>query len=145
MWQESEESKDLDVRLQTIISYCTKNIYTNIARGLFAKHKLVFSFMLCCQILRQRGDIAIDSWNYFLRGAGAGDKERPPVPSLPWLQEADWNSVFDLETAMPELFMGLSSDFVAAPLKLTINDFHVHVNAEKWDGPKDAIQTQGRK
>ncbi len=43
-------------------------------RGLFEKHKLVFSFMLCADIMRQAGDITDAEWNYFLRGAAGVDK-----------------------------------------------------------------------
>ena len=43
-------------------------------RGLFEKDKLVFSFMLCGEIMRQREDISDDGWNFFLRGSGSLDK-----------------------------------------------------------------------
>lgn len=43
-------------------------------RGLFEKDKLVFSFMLCGEIMRQRGDISDSEWNFFLRGSGSLDK-----------------------------------------------------------------------
>ena len=44
--------------------------------GLFEKDKLVFSFMLCGEIMRQRGDISDNEWNFFLRGSGSLDKVR---------------------------------------------------------------------
>lgn len=43
-------------------------------RGLFEKDKLVFSFMLCGDIMRQREDISDAEWNFFLRGSGSLDK-----------------------------------------------------------------------
>ena len=43
-------------------------------RGLFEKHKLMFSFMACVDILRQCGSISDEEWNFFLRGATAVDK-----------------------------------------------------------------------
>ena len=43
-------------------------------RGLFEQHKLVFSFMLCVDIMRQAKDISDAEWNFFLRGAAAVDK-----------------------------------------------------------------------
>ena len=42
--------------------------------GLFEKDKLVFSFMLCGEIMRQREDISDAEWNFFLRGSGSLDK-----------------------------------------------------------------------
>ena len=47
-----------------------------LCRGLFEQHKLVFSFMLCVDIMRQAGDIPDAEWNFFLRGAAAVDKVR---------------------------------------------------------------------
>lgn len=38
-------------------------------RGLFEVHKLVFSFMLCADIMRQAEEISVMEWNFFLRGA----------------------------------------------------------------------------
>ena len=47
--------------------------------GLFEKDKLVFSFMLCGEIMRQREDISDNEWNFFLRGSGSLDKVRIPL------------------------------------------------------------------
>ena len=43
--------------------------YTDVARGLFEKDKLIFSFVLCVDILRQRGNVTDPQWNFLLRGA----------------------------------------------------------------------------
>jgi len=37
--------------------------------GLFEKDKLVFSFMLCSEIMRTAGNIDLGEWNFFLRGS----------------------------------------------------------------------------
>eukprot|EP00731_Ephydatia_muelleri_P001617 Em0001g1617a len=70
----SPPSKDLEKRLEILLKSTTSTIYTNVARGLFEQHKLVFSFMLCADIMRQAGTISATDWNYFLRGAGGVDK-----------------------------------------------------------------------
>ena len=43
-------------------------------RGLFEKDKLVFSFMLCGEIMRQAGHISDTEWNFFLRGPPGTEK-----------------------------------------------------------------------
>ena len=43
-------------------------------RGLFEAHKLVYSFMLCADIMRQEEKIGQTEWNFFLRGAAGMDK-----------------------------------------------------------------------
>ena len=54
---DSEKSTDLDVRMKNIIDYSTLTIYRNICRGLFERHKLLFSSSFTFQILRNRGEI----------------------------------------------------------------------------------------
>ena len=47
-------------------SLCTMHSYSV---GLFEKDKLVFSFMLCSEIMRTADEIENTEWNFFLRGA----------------------------------------------------------------------------
>lgn len=55
----SPKSKELEKRLETLLDETTKAIYTNVSRGLFEKDKLVFSFMLCAEILKLNGKIKL--------------------------------------------------------------------------------------
>ena len=67
---DSEKSDDLETRLKNIINYSTEVIYVNICRGLFEKDKLTFSFLVCCAILRNAGEVSSTEWSLLLRGAG---------------------------------------------------------------------------
>ena len=60
----------------TIVACKTKLYWFIYFRGLFEKDKLVFSFMLCGEIMRQRDEISDAEWNFFLRGSGSLDKVR---------------------------------------------------------------------
>ncbi|CAH3197517.1 unnamed protein product [Porites evermanni] len=122
--ENSEKTDDLDKRLQILLTNCTKSVYTNVARGLFEKDKLVFSFMLCGEIMRQRGDISDNEWNFFLRGSGSLDKERPPKPDIPWLTEHMWNTCCDLEDSIPA-FNGLKEEIVSKPVIVKIGSIEV--------------------
>lgn len=66
--ENSTKSDDLDQRLQIILNSTTENIYTNVSRGLFEKDKLIFSFLLCAEILKLEGIINEVEWNFLLRG-----------------------------------------------------------------------------
>lgn len=64
----TKKEDNLQQRLQTLLREITLAIYTNVSRGLFEKHKLVFSVMLNIAI-HIHGDIVSQAqWNFMLRG-----------------------------------------------------------------------------
>ena len=131
----SEPSSDLSTRLKNISDFSTLTIYTSVARGLFEKHKLVFSFMLCSEIMRQRGDISDLEWNFFLRGSTGGldEKKRPPRPTnLPWLHDHLWNAMVVLEMCLPAIFTGLCADIVYAPVEVHLGKKVIAPTPKSW-------------
>lgn len=58
-----------------------------MCRGLFEKDKLVFSFMMCCDIMKAGGLISEAEWGFFVRGQGGVERVRTEV-------EVIWMSVF---------------------------------------------------
>jgi dynein heavy chain len=72
----STVSKVLNDRLRNLIDMITRVIYTNVCRGLFEEHKLIFSFLMSVQINRKAGIVSDGMWSVFLRGAGVFDKAR---------------------------------------------------------------------
>jgi dynein heavy chain len=67
----TERVEEFAVRLQMFLDNITLAVYTNVSRGLFERHKLVFSFMLCASIFKQSGIISESQWNFLLRGPGS--------------------------------------------------------------------------
>lgn len=61
----SEKSSVLEDRLQILLEQILLNSYINVSRGLFEQHKLIYSFMLCIEIMRQRGEISDAEWQHF--------------------------------------------------------------------------------
>ena len=51
--QNAEESADSQVRLTNLIHTITRTIFTNVCRGLFEAHKLIFSFLIASSINKQ--------------------------------------------------------------------------------------------
>ena len=70
----AQKAEDLDERLKILIAATTYNVYSNVARGLFEAHKLVYSFMLCIDIMKQENQISDQEWIFFLRGAAGVEK-----------------------------------------------------------------------
>uniref|UniRef100_A0A8C5LU47 Dynein axonemal heavy chain 6 n=1 Tax=Leptobrachium leishanense TaxID=445787 RepID=A0A8C5LU47_9ANUR len=132
----AEKSNDLDVRLMTLQSQTLLASYTNVSRGLFEQHKLIYSFMLCIEIMRQKGEISEAEWNFFLRGAAGLDKERPPKPDVPWLSDTLWYSCCDLEE-MLQCFKGIKNDVLLTPIAFSLGSLEVSVNPSNWEGYKE--------
>ncbi|CAM9277540.1 unnamed protein product [Ascophyllum nodosum] len=98
----ADRSDDLAQRLANLVSYSTRIVYGNICRGLFERHKLLFSALICFQILRHRTDIQRDEWGLFLRGAGLVDRSaQPPNPDPTRLTAAQWDIIFASEQLPP--------------------------------------------
>lgn len=70
----SVKTDDLQHRLQILLEQTLLNAYVNISRGLFEQHKLIYSFMLCVEIMRQQGSLTEAEWNFFLRGSAGMEK-----------------------------------------------------------------------
>ena len=78
------KSDDLDTRLASLIDCITKNIYSNVSRGLFEADKLIFTYLIATSVNRAEGIISPIGWNMLLRGAQPITKEqadrKPPNP-----------------------------------------------------------------
>ncbi|KAJ3082656.1 Dynein heavy chain 6, axonemal, partial [Rhizoclosmatium hyalinum] len=77
---ESEKADDLQVRIKILCKNTTYSIFSNVSRGLFEAHKLIYAFMICAAILRQRESISENEWNFFIRGSNRLNGENPPKP-----------------------------------------------------------------
>lgn len=108
----SEE--DVTERVTMLVEEVTWASYRVMCRGLFAPHKLVFSFLLATTIMRSREAIHPDEWSLFLRG-GAGrtlapqfrdDSSRPAyMPSGMWV---DFGALCNMA-----VFSGVATHFFA--------------------------------
>lgn len=64
----SSPSNVLDERLLNINEHFTYNLYENVCRSLFEKHKLLFSFVLTIKIRQGDNKINTAEWRYLLSG-----------------------------------------------------------------------------
>ena len=91
---QSKQSDQSAERVNYVNSEFTTLLYQNVCRGLFEKHKLLFSFLLTTKILF--GDDKIDplEWRYFLAGP-LGDAAMIPRPeNFNWIPEKEWGEKY---------------------------------------------------
>jgi dynein heavy chain len=107
--RDSEKADDVNQRIAILIDDFTRFIFLNICRGLFEDHKLLFSFLITIQILRNnthsaflgKKPITTSEWLFFLRGFEAGkgvlpdDHEDPPAPA--WVGKESWKKLSVLQ------------------------------------------------
>ena len=110
----ADQADDTDTRIQNLISFLTLFVYNNICRGLFERDKMMFSFVMCAQILRNRGDIANSEWLRLLRGPGPVERmtqKSNPDTSFRLLSEKDWDFLHIVDDEIPA-FRGITQSIV---------------------------------
>merc|ERR1719262_1427938 len=101
--------KDAAERLFNLIDYFTYSLYQSVCRGLFERHKLLFSFALCIKIMAGDGKIDMSEFRFFLTGPTSEIDDGPPNPDPEWLSPQAWNEVLTL-SRIPT-FAGLDQSF----------------------------------
>eukprot|EP00116_Pleurobrachia_bachei_P000174 sb/3460436/ len=135
----AEKASDLEKRLNILMDGITLTMYNNIGRGLFERHKVCFSFMLCVEIMKQAETLTMEEWNFFIRGLPPLDKERPKKPVMcTFMDDATWDLLVDVEEAMP-MYSGITNDIRLTPVKVNVGSYVMELNPAKFDGYIDNV------
>ena len=105
----SEQSEELEIRLNNLQEYFQFSLYANICRSLFEKDKLLFSFLLCSRLMDFRGTLAAEDYRFLLTGGIALDEKLPPKPEADWVSDKAWGEIVRLGNI--ESFKGFASKF----------------------------------
>ena len=92
-----DEENVLAARCELLTESCTKTIFAFCSRGLFERHKLIFSALLCFAILLRDGEIQRRHLQFLLMCPRKFGVERPEGVST-WLTEANWAAVQALKS-----------------------------------------------
>ncbi|XP_054630913.1 dynein axonemal heavy chain 7-like [Dunckerocampus dactyliophorus] len=90
--QDSKKSKILEKRVMYLIDYFTYNLFCNVCRSLFEKDKLLFSFLLCCNLLLAKEEIEYNDLIFLMTG-GVGLHNTIANPDPSWLQDKSWDEI----------------------------------------------------
>ncbi|XP_012153033.2 dynein heavy chain at 16F [Megachile rotundata] len=120
----SEKVEDLQERLQILLNEITLAIYTNVSRGLFEKHKLVFSFMLCIAVHINEEIVSPAQWNFMIRGAAHTTKEG--IPDYPTLTVHMWSCANYLAENF-DVFKNILNDLFKK-IELNLGYFKAEIN-----------------
>uniref|UniRef100_A0A8D2QK81 Dynein axonemal heavy chain 12 n=1 Tax=Zonotrichia albicollis TaxID=44394 RepID=A0A8D2QK81_ZONAL len=88
----SNKSKVLKKRLQYLNDHFTYNLYCQVCRSLFETDKLLFSFLLCCNLLMANKEIEHQEFMFLLTG-GVGLKNEHKNPDPSWLSDKSWDEL----------------------------------------------------
>uniref|UniRef100_A0A669QRL3 Dynein axonemal heavy chain 1 n=1 Tax=Phasianus colchicus TaxID=9054 RepID=A0A669QRL3_PHACC len=136
----SERADTVKERIVNINNYITFSLYSSVCRSLFEKHKLMFAFLVCAQILINDGQIDMDEWRFLLSGGTIKEVQENPAPD--WLNERAWGDILTLSNL--KNFSGFANDFAASLSAFrAIFDSHEPQREPlpgKWDAELDAFQ-----
>lgn len=91
-------SDDIQETIKNLNEYHSLAVYRNTCRGLFEKHKLLFSFQMCIKIMESEKRINKEEYKFFLRGGQVLNKENQmPNPATDWLPEFVWDNITVLD------------------------------------------------
>ena len=121
----------VQARVNNVCNCVTETVYTYISRGLFERHKLIFSSLLCFSILRNSGDINRSQLDFLLRGKKKTGTIRPETV-MEWCSESVWSAI----QALAEVD-GATPSFASLPSDLSeSNRWKLWVETEKPEEEK---------
>ena len=113
---QSKSSDDVQERIEILITDITEEIFRNICRGLFDRHRLLFAFRVAIEILRGDNSVGNQEWRVFLGGtmdskkSTINEESAASVMISPphWMSdEKSWNELLVVEKTLPKSIGGL--------------------------------------
>ncbi len=99
-----------------LIDSITRTIYTNVSRGLFETHKIIYSFLIIISINRNSKKVKDALWNILLRGAGPISVEhqraKPKNPDPRLITLIGWDLLYFLSVTESETYGGLTDNII---------------------------------
>ena len=103
----ADDDHQIQVRTSNIDQTFTYSLYRNVCRSLFEKDKLLFSFLLCLNVLENKGQVNRVELRFLLTGGIGEAKDDNPAPA--WISNSMWNQIANLSAL--DGFSEFASDF----------------------------------
>lgn len=87
-----QNKKDVTQRVKNVVLSITENVFAYVSRGLFERHKLIFSSLLTFAILVRKNEIDLKQLDFLLRGKKKPGVERPETV-VEWCPQPNWDAV----------------------------------------------------
>lgn len=128
--EKSQRSPRLSERIENLNKHHTYAVYRYTCRGLFERHKLLFSFQICIKILEEMGKVNSEEYMFLLRGGIVLDRAHQmdnPVPG--WLSSLSWDNVTELNKLAN--YRGIVTSFEQYP-----RDWHIWYTSDEPENTK---------
>lgn len=105
------KSANVQRRIEMLNEYHTYSTYLNTCRGLFERHKLLFSFHVCMKLLQADGNFVEGEYTFLLLGGIVFDRSKQiENPATHWITDECWDNVTELDKVSG--FHGIAEDVV---------------------------------
>lgn len=103
-------SEELTERINAINDYHTYAVYAYACRGLFERHKLLFSLQMCARVLQSVNKLPHDEYDFLLKGGNVlAQEEKVTNVASEFLSDGAWAGIVELNK-LPA-FHGIISSF----------------------------------
>ena len=82
--------QDLESRVGLLVEHTCYNAIAYVAQGLFERHKLIVATQLCMSILKAKGELQFNKFDFLLRGPKVMGVDNPLAD---WVSDSVWGSV----------------------------------------------------
>jgi dynein heavy chain, axonemal len=87
---------DVNERCKIINYFHTLSVYKYTCLGLFERHKLLFSLLLCIRIMMNDKKIDMEEMNFVYYGSNVTDRSSQKAMP-PWLDQVAWDNISELD------------------------------------------------
>merc|ERR1719422_427677 len=92
----SKPTHIIDKRIHNILDYLTKSVWKYMDRGLYEKHKFLFTLLLALKIDLNAGHVSYSEFLMFLKGGASLDLNSVKPKPFRWMLDVIWLNLVEL-------------------------------------------------